>query len=123
MVSLVRKEVVNYSGISNLADKKGVEYAYIFEMSYSYDITKSKGTSILEEGGKMKLSNIFSGRSTSGSQVYPGDKGIRFEDSLCIQIHKIKLKHSSIQWDKKVLYTLGIYYPENFAHSFIGIEK
>ena len=106
-----------------LAENKDIKEAYIFEMSYAYDITKSKGTSLKEIKGVLKLSNIFSGRSTSGKDVYPGDKGIRFEDSLCIQIHKIKVKHTSMLWDKKVLYTLGIYYPEDFAHSFVGVEK
>ena len=106
-----------------LAENKDIKEAYIFEMSYAYDITKSKGTSLKESKGVLKLSNIFSGRSTSGKEVYPGDKGIRFEDSLCIQIHKIKVKHTSMLWDKKVLYTLGIYYPEDFAHSFVGVEK
>ena len=105
-----------------LADKKGIKYAYIFEMSYDYDIKKSKGTALLDTNGKLKISNIFSGRSTSGVETYPGDKGIRFEDSLCIQIHKVKLKHPSMTWANKVIYTLGIYYPENFAHSFIGIK-
>lgn len=106
-----------------LAEKNDIKEAYIFEMSYAYDISKSKGTSLIESKGGLKLNNIFSGRSTSGKEVYPGDKGIRFEDSLCIQIHKIKVKHTSMQWDKKVLYTLGIYYPEDFAHSFVGVEK
>jgi hypothetical protein len=27
-----------------LADKKDIKHAYIFEMSYAYDIKKSKGT-------------------------------------------------------------------------------
>src|SRR5690606_19909917 len=106
-----------------LAEKKKIKEAYIFEMRYAYDISKSKGTSLIDSKGGLKLNNIFSGRSTSGKEVYPGDKGIRFEDSLCIQIHKIKVKHTSMQWDKKVLYTLGIYYPEDFAHSFVGVEK
>ena len=105
-----------------LADKKNIKYAYIFEMSYDYDISRSKGTSLIDNEGGLKLSNIFSGRSNSGN-VYPGDRGIRFEDSLCIQIHKIKVKHNSIQWGNKILYTLGIYYPQGFAHSFVGIEK
>lgn len=104
-----------------LADKKKIKYAYIFEMSYAVD--RGRERSLDSTDGKMKISNIFSGRSTTGAETYPGDKGIRYEDSLCIQIHKIKLKHSSMLWDKKVLYTLGIYYPEDFAHSFVGIEK
>ena len=104
-----------------LADKRDVKYAYLFEMSYG--VEKGRERSLDTESGKIKINNIFSGRSTTGSETYPGDKGIRFDDSLCIQIHKIKLKHSSMQWDKKVVYTLGIYYPEDFAHSFVGIEK
>lgn len=104
-----------------LADKKGIKYAYIFEMSYG--VEKGRERSLDTENGKLKISNIFSGRSTSGSENYPGDKGIRFEDSLCVQIHKIKLKHQSMQWDNKIVYTLGIYYPEGFVHSFVGVGK
>lgn len=104
-----------------LADKKNIKYAYVFEMSYA--VVNGRERSLDTEKEILKISNIFSGRSTSGSETYPGDKGIRFKDSLCIQIHKIKLKHSSMQWDKKIVYTLGIYYPEDFAHSFVGIEK
>jgi hypothetical protein len=104
-----------------LADKKNIKYAYIFEMSFG--VVSGRERSLDTEKGKMKIVNIFSGPSTSGSQVYPGDKGIRFEDSLCIQVHKVKLKHKSMQWDKKVVYTLGIYYPEDFAHTFVGIGK
>lgn len=104
-----------------LVDKRNVKYAYIFEMSYA--VEKGRERSLETEGGRIKINNIFSGRSTTGSEKYPGDKGIRFEDSLCIQVHKIRLKHSSMQWDKKVVYTLGIYYPEDFAHSFVGVEK
>ncbi len=104
-----------------LADKKDIKHAYVFEMSFG--VLKGRERSLETENGVFKINNIFSGRSTSGTQVYPGDKGVKFEDSLCIQIHKIKLKHISMQWDKKVLYTLGFYYPEGFTHSFIGIEK
>jgi hypothetical protein len=104
-----------------LCDKKKIEYAYIFNMSFG--VSSGRERTLETDGKKMKINNIFSGRSTSGSMVYPGDKAIRFEDSLCIQIHKIKLKHTSMQFDKKVLYTLGIYYPVEFAHSFVGIAK
>ena len=104
-----------------LADKKEIKYAYIFEMAFAVD--KGRERSLITENDKMKISEIFSGRSTSGADKYPGDKGVKFEDSICIQIHKIKLKHSSMQWGNKVVYTFGIYYPEDFAHSFVGISK
>lgn len=104
-----------------LVDKQELKHAYIFEMSYA--VTSGRERSLDTEKDVFKISNIFSGRSTSGSRIYPGDREIRFEDSFCIQIHKIKLKHSSMQWGNKILYTLGIFYPEEFAHSFVGVGK
>ena len=104
-----------------LSDQQQITHAYIFEMSYG--IIEGRERSLENEGGKMKINNIFSGRSLTGSETYPGDKGICFPDSLCIQIHKVKLKHNTAAWYKKMIYTLGIYYPEGFAHTFVGIEK
>lgn len=103
-----------------LADKKEIKYAYIFEMAFA--VNEGRERSLIIENDKIVISQIFSGPSTSGSERYPGDKGIKFEDSICIQIHKIKLKHNS-NWNNKVVYTFGIYYPEDFAHSFVGISK
>jgi len=104
-----------------LADKSIINYVYIFEMAFA--VHGGRERTLNTEDGKMKINNIFSGRSTTGNDTYPGDKGIKFDDSICIQIHKIKLKHNSMLWDKKLVYTLGIYYPEDFAHSFVGISK
>lgn len=104
-----------------LADKKDITFADIFEMSYG--VERGRERKLDGEESKMKINNIFSGRSTSGSNVYPGDKAIRFEDVFCIQLHKVKLKHSSMKWDGKVVYTLGLYYPESLTHSFVGIAK
>jgi hypothetical protein len=104
-----------------LADKNEVNHVYIFQMAYS--VEEGRRRSLDTEDGKLKINNIFSGRALSGTDKYPGDKGICFEDSICIQIHRIRLKHSSMQWDNKLVHTLGIYYPEDFAHSFVGINK
>lgn len=104
-----------------LADKKEVNHVYIFQMAYS--VEEGRRRSLDTEDGKLKISNIFSGRALSGTDRYPGDKGVSFEDSICIQIHRIRLKHPSMQWDNKLVHTLGIYYPEDFAHSFVGINK
>ncbi len=108
-----------------LADKKHLNYAYIFEMGYNYKVEDKKGTELLRDNGAIKLNNIFAGPSNSGTTPYPGDRRIRFEDSICIQLHHIKIKDdsSSILWGNKKLYTLGIYYPEDFAHSFVGIDS
>jgi hypothetical protein len=117
--SLRKSSTIQY--LRYLADKKKIKYAYIFDMSFG--VVKGRERSLDTDNGKFRISNIFSGRSTTGSETYPGDKGIRFEDSLCVQIHKVKIKHDSMLWDKKTVYTLGIYYPEDFAHAFVGIDK
>ncbi len=115
--SLRKSSTIQY--LRYLADQRGLKYVYIFEMSFA--VNKGRVRSLNIENGKMKISNIFSGRSTTGVETYPGDKGIRFEDSICIQIHKVKLRHNSMEWGNRLIYTLGIYYPEDFAHSFVGI--
>lgn len=104
-----------------LADKHDIDSADIFEMSYA--VQRGRERTLDSENSKMKINNIFSGRSTSGSTVYPGDKAIKFDGMFCIQIHKIKLKHKSMMWDGKVVYTLGLYYPDSLTHSFVGIAK
>jgi hypothetical protein len=103
-----------------LADKSRISHIYIFQIAYS--VTEGRERSLVSEKGKLKISNIFSGPDPKGTSIYPGDRAIKFEDSICIQIHKIRLKHQS-QWNNKLIHTLGIYYPEDFAHSFVGINK
>lgn len=104
-----------------IIDETDLKHAYIFEMAHN--VKEGRKRALIQESGQFKINNIFSGRSTTGKQVYPGDKGIMFRDSLCIQIHKIKLIHDSMDWANKVLYTLGIYYPEDLAHTFVGNPK
>ncbi|ROI10069.1 endonuclease [Chryseobacterium sp. H3056] len=104
-----------------LADKNKVSHVYLFQIAYS--VSEGRERSLVTEKGKLKISNIFSGPDPKGIDIYPGDRAIKFEDSICIQIHRIRLKHSSMQWDNKLVHTLGIYYPEDFAHSFVGINK
>ena len=108
-----------------LAEKKQIKHAYIFEMGFNYSVDDKKGTEILRQNDSIKLNNIFAGPSNSGSIPYPGDRQIRKEDSICIQIHHIKIKDDSlsIKWGSKNLYTLGIYYPVNFVHSFVGVNN
>ena len=118
--SLRKSSTIQY--LRYLEDKRGIKHAYVFEMAFANSDGRSR--TLETEMGKFKINQIFSGPSSSGSSGrYPGDTGIKFEDSICIQIHKIKLKHKSMTWDKKVLYTLGMYYPGEFAHAFVGVAK
>ena len=70
------------------------------------------------------VNELFSGRSTTGKGTYPGDRDIKFDDTLCIQIHKILAKDCvDGQMIGKQFYTLGIYYPEELSHSFVGMPS
>jgi hypothetical protein len=104
-----------------LEKHENLKDGFIFQMAY--ERTDGRERTLIEENGNIKISNIFSGRSTSGNDIYPGDKFFKVEDFFSIQIHKIKLKHNTRKWDNQVIYTLGIYYPENFEHSFVGIQN
>ena len=102
-----------------LADKEKIKHAYIYQMAYN--VTEGRERKLIDSNNQFRINNIFMGPSNDGGVTYPGDKGIRMEDSLCIQIHKVKLKHNSLNWGGKQLYTLGIYYPEAISHTLIGI--
>ena len=102
-----------------LADKEKIDHAYIYQMAYN--VTEGRERELKDRHDRLLINNIFMGPSNDGGATYPGDKGIRMEDSLSIQIHKVRLKHASVKWRDRQLYTLGIYYPEGISHSLIGI--
>lgn len=95
-----------------------LQYAYIIQMAYEGE---ARERSFDPETQRVK--NLHSGRSNSGSLTYPGDQQIRFEDSICIQIHHVKLKCESMQWCNLKAYTLAIYYPEEFAINYVNTER
>lgn len=93
-----------------------LEFAYIIQMAYKGEPRKRGFDAETERIS----TNLFSGRSPSGKNVYPGDKKICFEDSICIQIHNIELECDSRKWSGKTAYTLAIYYPDDFALNYVG---
>lgn len=102
-----------------LYKEKGITHAYVIQMAYQRPEGRSRGLNT----ESMKIGNIFSGPDPKGKHLYPGDKAIKFEDGICFQIHKIRLDHESIKWGNKICYTLGVYYPEDFAHAFVGVDN
>ena len=98
--------------------EKPVSYAYIIQMAYA---GKSRVRGF--DAHDLRISNLHSGRSGVGNDVYPGDKSIKFDDSICIQIHRIKLDCDSVQWGGKELYTLAIYYPDQLAINYVNATQ
>ena len=95
-----------------------LEHAYMVRMAYQGE-ARDRSFNV----DTQRLTNLYSGRSTSGSTVYPGDRAIRFEDSITIQVHKVKLKCDSTMWAGKEAYTLAIYYPEDFAINYVETDN
>lgn len=62
---------------------------------------------------------LIAGHDPKGYHIYPGDSEIKFEDAICIQLHKVRLKCADYKWNGKAAYTLAIYYPEDFAVSYV----
>lgn len=119
MPDAARKQAtIRYMKYLATKENSPLEQAYIIQMAYSGDAREREF-----KLDTQRLVNLHSGRSTSGQEVYPGDAKICFEDSICIQIHKVKLKCDSILWGGKVAYTLAIYYPEDFAINYVATES
>ena len=101
-------------------DEKPLKFVYIVQMAYKKKF-RERGFDPQTE----KLSSqLFTGRSTKGTDTYPGDGDIKFEDSLTFQIHHLKFDcPKSFKWNGKEAYTLAIYYPDDFAINYVGANK
>jgi hypothetical protein len=120
------------------AEVNKLNHAYIFEMGYKSPKPRERYLELFEES--VELNNIFSGGDTEAERKkdpkndYKGDRFVKFDDSICIQIHKIiptldrltqkdrNLWASKIG-NQKYIYTIAIYYPEAMAIGFTGIKS
>lgn len=107
--SLRKQATIRYLKYLSLQKKAPLKYAYIIQMAFKKEY---RNRSLNHEG---KINNLHSGRSTKGAEVYPGDSEIRFDDSITIQLHHVRLDGTT-----KTLYTLAIHYPKEFASQYIG---
>lgn len=112
-----KQATIRYLKYLSSKQEDKLEHAYIVLMAYT-GIARKRDFNPETQ----KLTELFSGRSTSGTSIYPGDREIKFEDSITIQIHKVQLKCDSTLWAGKEAYTLAIHYPEDFAVNYIESE-
>ena len=62
----------------------------------------------------------MAGREENGS--YEKKKKIYFDDTVCIQLHHIRIDQPLNKLHNKDLYNLEFYYPNSVANSFVGLE-
>ena len=99
--------------------KEGTKKCHIVFMSHK--VKEGRERTIIKKGNDYKINNIWSGPDGKNKKHYPGDKAIKFPDSVTIQIHLIKAKEPSP--NDKAFYTIGINYPEEMALSFISTKE
>jgi hypothetical protein len=118
--TLRKSSTIQY--LKYIKDTKAIDKVYIFQMAFK--VASGRERALKLDKGRYVVNQIFSGASTKGSDSYPGDREIKYEDALCIQIHKIKPKESpDSQLIGKLFYTLGVYYPNEISHSFVGMPN
>lgn len=99
-----------------LRDCMSINFVEIYQMAYLSESTGDlRGRSL--DGNKPK--NLQAGRAANES--YPGDREIKSEESVCFQLHHIKIVDSfGHPMNNKDLYNFCVYYPENIAATFVG---
>ena len=100
----ITRKIVTIQYLQYLKEINVLEYVYLFEMSYAAEPRKRK----IVDG---KPQELFMGYARNGS--YPGDKEIKFDDSLCIQVHHLISDDISVIYGNKDFYNFAIHYPEN----------
>lgn len=114
-----KSATIRYLQYLSSRDKDPLEYVYIIQMAFESEYRLRS-----VNAKTLKLSQLFSGRDSKGDDVYPGDRKIKREDAVCIQIHKVKLDCKEInKWVGKIAYTLAVYYPEQFKISYVASES
>lgn len=113
-----KQATIRYIQYLSTVSLKPISNIHFIQMAYESDYRERNFNP-----STLKIDQLFTGRSPSGSDVYPGDREVKKEDTICIQIHKVKLKcNQTNKFVGKIIYTLAIYYPENFATGYISSE-
>lgn len=100
----ITRKIVTIQYLHYLKEIKNMQYVYLIEMGYAAPPRKRKIT----DG---KPEQLFMGYARN--QSYPGDKAIKFDDSICVQLHHLIADDVSVKYGNKDFYNLAIYYPEN----------
>lgn len=114
----ITRKIVTIQYLYYLRDTLHVDHVRLYEMAY-----KAKASTELRTRGIKddKPNNLQAGRAANGS--YPGDIKFFSDSDVCVQIHHIKIDQTLHLLKGKDLYNLCIYYPENLAMSFVGLDS
>lgn len=115
----ITRKIVTLQYLAYLKESRHIQYIYVFEMAYgAKEVKDLRHRSLVD--GESKPNNLMAGRAANGS--YDGDDKICFDDSVCVQLHHIRIEQPLNKLHNKDLYNLEFYYPNSVANSFVGLE-
>lgn len=106
-----------------LSEKKDdpLDFVYFYQMAYKREGKELRSRHFDADNMRITVP-LATGRSTNGSDVYPGDLSIIGKDSITIQLYHIKLEGATLDFAHEA-YSLAISYPESLATSYVQAEE
>lgn len=118
-VQNITRKIVTLQYLAYLKEVKGIDYVYVFEMAFGAKCISEMRKRKLEKDLKKPI-NLMAGRAENGT--YDGDDRIFFDDTVCVQLHHIRIDQPLHKLNNKDLYNIVFYYPQIIANSFVGVE-
>lgn len=105
-----------------LSEKEDEPLTFVYFYQMAYKRTGNNLRSRRFDAENMRITvPLATGRSTSGSDVYPGDLAIVGSDSITIQLYHIRLDGATLEYAHDA-YSLAISYPTSFASNYVLSE-
>ena len=105
-VQNITRKIVTLQYLNYLKETKGIYYVYVFEMAFGAKSISEIRKRKLEKGGNKPI-NLMAGRADNGT--YDGDDKIYFDDSVCVQLHHIRIDQPLHKLNNKDLYNIVFY--------------
>ena len=117
-----KADTIRYLRYLSSSPNFNLKFVYFVQMAYNAKETRERNF----DDTNMQLApntDIFAGPSSAkDSTNYPGDRKIVGNDTITIQLHKIKFKNITIDIENPA-YTLAINYPEKLAVNYCSNEE
>lgn len=113
----ITRKIVTIQYLYYLRDSLNMKHVRLYQMAYN----ATSSSALRKRGIKdNKPNNLQAGRAANDS--YPGDIKFCTDKEVCVQIHHFKIDQALHPLNGKDLYNICIYYPENLATSFVGLD-
>ena len=119
-VPTITRKIVTLQYLTYLKEFKHIDFVYVIEIAYAAETYSDLRTRRLDKSGYKPI-NLQAGYAANAS--YEGDEFFKFEDSVCVQFHHIKITQPLSMYNNADVYNLAFYYPTSLAKDFVGFEE